>query len=111
MNKASTRPARSEPNVAAVPARPTAPRPVSARATAAAIRELPLRVATEEALGNYFASLEGHRPGRLYDLVLREVEEPLFSGVPKETQMRPIIARRLTESLEKDRLEEENWER
>ena len=52
MNKASTRPARSEPNVAAVPARPTAPRPVSARATAAAIRELPLRVATEEELSH-----------------------------------------------------------
>ncbi len=79
MNKASTRPARSEPIAAA--ARPAAPRPVSSRATAAAIREMPLRVATEEALGNYFASLEGHRPGRLYDLVLREVEGPLFRAV------------------------------
>jgi len=81
MNKASTRPARSEPIAAAAPARPVAPRPVSARVTAAAIRELPLRVATEEALGNYFATLEGHRPGRLYDLVLREVEEPMFRAV------------------------------
>lgn len=84
MNKASTRPTRSEPMAAA--ARSAAPRldappPVSSRATAAAIREMPLRVATEEALGNYFASLEGHRPGRLYDLVLREVEEPLFRAV------------------------------
>jgi Fis family transcriptional regulator len=81
MNKASTRPARSEPVAAAAPVRPAASRPVSARVTAAAIRELPLRVATEEALANYFASLEGHRPGRLYDLVLREVEEPLFRAV------------------------------
>jgi Fis family transcriptional regulator, factor for inversion stimulation protein len=89
MNKASTRPTRSEPVTAT--ARPAAPqpdaarllpsRPVSSRATATAIREMPLRVATQEALGNYFASLEGHRPGRLYDLVLREVEEPLFRAV------------------------------
>ena len=73
-SRASARPERSEPA-------PGPPRLVPSRVTAAAIRELPLRVATEEALGNYFASLEGHRPGRLYDLVLREVEEPLFRAV------------------------------
>jgi Fis family transcriptional regulator len=36
---------------------------------------------TEQALDSYFTSLNGHRPGRLYDLVLREVEEPLFRTV------------------------------
>ncbi len=45
------------------------------------------------------------------EMMKEEVEEPLFSGVPKETQLRPIIARRLAEGLEKDRLEEEIWER
>ncbi len=41
----------------------------------------PLRHATEEALANYFKSLNGHRPGDLYVLVLREVELPLFRAV------------------------------
>jgi Fis family transcriptional regulator len=36
---------------------------------------------TEQALDTYFTSLNGHAPGRLYDLVLREVEEPLFRTV------------------------------
>jgi Fis family transcriptional regulator len=44
-------------------------------------KELPLRSHTERALSEYFASLNGHRPARLYDLVLREVEEPLFRAV------------------------------
>jgi len=44
-------------------------------------KELPLRTHTERALNEYFASLNGHRPARLYDLVLREVEEPLFRTV------------------------------
>jgi Fis family transcriptional regulator len=44
-------------------------------------KDLPLRTHTERALNEYFASLNGHRPARLYDLVLREVEEPLFRTV------------------------------
>ncbi len=44
-------------------------------------RELPLRTHTERALHDYFASLNGHRPAHLYDLVLREVEEPLLKAV------------------------------
>jgi len=43
--------------------------------------ELPLRSHAERALTDYFASLNGHRPAQLYDLVLREVEEPLFRAV------------------------------
>jgi Fis family transcriptional regulator, factor for inversion stimulation protein len=42
---------------------------------------LPLRNHAERALSDYFANLNGHRPARLYDLVLREVEEPLFRTV------------------------------
>ena len=44
-------------------------------------KELPLRNHTERVLSDYFSSLNGHRPARLYDLVLREVEEPLFRAV------------------------------
>jgi Fis family transcriptional regulator, factor for inversion stimulation protein len=36
-----------------------------------------LRDHAERALTDYFANLNGHRPAHLYDLVLREVEEPL----------------------------------
>jgi Fis family transcriptional regulator, factor for inversion stimulation protein len=43
--------------------------------------ELPLRDHAERALSDYFANLNGHRPARLYDLVMREVEEPLFRTV------------------------------
>jgi Fis family transcriptional regulator, factor for inversion stimulation protein len=43
--------------------------------------ELPLRNHAERALTDYFASLNGHRPAQLYDMVLREVEEPLFRAV------------------------------
>jgi Fis family transcriptional regulator len=44
-------------------------------------RGIPLRSLTQQALGDYFANLNGHAPGRLYDLVMREVEEPLFRAV------------------------------
>ena len=44
-------------------------------------RSVPLRTHTELALDNYFTSLNGHAPGHLYDLVMREVEEPLFRAV------------------------------
>jgi Fis family transcriptional regulator len=44
-------------------------------------RSIPLRSMTELALDSYFTSLNGHAPGHLYDLVMREVEEPLFRAV------------------------------
>jgi Fis family transcriptional regulator len=44
-------------------------------------RGIPLRTVTAEALDSYFSTLNGHKPGQLYDLVLREVEEPLFKAV------------------------------
>jgi Fis family transcriptional regulator len=50
-------------------------------ATTPAGRSIPLRSMTEQALDSYFTSLNGHAPGRLYDLVMREVEEPLFRAV------------------------------
>lgn len=41
----------------------------------------PLRKHTEEALNRYFKSLNGDRPGDLYEFVMGEVEEPLFKAV------------------------------
>ncbi len=41
----------------------------------------PLRDSTREALDTYFATLNGHDPGELYELVLAEVEQPLFKAV------------------------------
>jgi len=41
---------------------------------------------TEEALDQYFATLNGDRPGDLYDLVIGEVERPLFKAVMDYTQ-------------------------
>ena len=50
-------------------------------ATPQAGRSVPLRSHAEQALDSYFASLNGHAPGHLYELVMREVEEPLFRAV------------------------------
>jgi len=47
---------------------------------------IPLCKHTEEALDQYFASLNGDRPGELYDLVIGEVERPLFEAVMDYTQ-------------------------
>ncbi|HEU4529613.1 MAG TPA: helix-turn-helix domain-containing protein [Steroidobacteraceae bacterium] len=46
-----------------------------------ASRDITLRVHAEDALHTYFANLNGHRPAELYDLFMREVEEPLFKAV------------------------------
>lgn len=46
----------------------------------------PLREHTEDALDQYFETLNGDRPGDLYDMVLGEVEEPLFRAVMDYTQ-------------------------
>ena len=41
----------------------------------------PLHKHTEDALQQYFRNLNGDRPGDLYDLVIGEVERPLFKAV------------------------------
>jgi Fis family transcriptional regulator len=49
-------------------------------------RGVPLRSQAEEALQSYFETLNGHKPAHLYDLVMREVEEPLFKVVMDHVQ-------------------------
>ncbi len=46
----------------------------------------PLCKHTEDALDQYFNTLNGDRPGDLYDLVIGEVERPLFKAVMDYTQ-------------------------
>jgi Fis family transcriptional regulator len=45
------------------------------------VRSKPLSALTGEALDGYFSQLNGHKPGDLYQLVLAEVEKPLFETV------------------------------
>jgi len=45
-----------------------------------------LRAHAELTLRAYFESLNGHRPSGLYQLVIREVEEPLFRAVLDYTE-------------------------
>src|SRR5271156_7242865 len=47
---------------------------------------VPLRTQAEEALQCYFETLNGHKPAHLYELVIREVEEPLFKVVMSHVQ-------------------------
>jgi len=42
---------------------------------------VPLRTQTAQALQIYFSHLDGDHPRRLYNMVMREVEEPLFRAV------------------------------
>lgn len=56
------------------------------------VRIRPLRDYTEEALQKYFGDLNGHRPGDLYELVLGEVEEPLFKTVLDYTKGNQSVA-------------------
>jgi Fis family transcriptional regulator, factor for inversion stimulation protein len=45
------------------------------------VRNKPLSRLTDEALDCYFTNLNGHKPGDLYQLVMGEVEKPLFRAV------------------------------
>jgi Fis family transcriptional regulator len=47
----------------------------------ASTKSKPLHKHTEDALKQYFRKLNGDRPGDLYDLVIGEVERPLFKAV------------------------------
>ena len=45
------------------------------------VRNKPLSALTDEALTGYLKSLNGHKPAELYQLVMGEVEKPLFRTV------------------------------
>lgn len=47
----------------------------------AGTRNKPLGALTDEALRGYLKSLNGHKPAELYQLVMGEVEKPLFRTI------------------------------
>lgn len=49
-------------------------------------RKQPLSSAIQIALSCYFRDLDGHTPGNLYDMVLQEVERPLFEAVMRHAR-------------------------
>ncbi len=49
-------------------------------------RKKPLGSAVQTALTCYFQDLDGHAPGNLYDMVISEVERPLFEAVMQHTR-------------------------
>ncbi len=46
----------------------------------------PLRNCVEDAMQSYFKQLEGHATNDLYQMVLNEIEEPLFRSVLEYTK-------------------------
>lgn len=56
------------------------------------VRNKPLRNLTEDALRSYLKTLNGHKPAALYDLVIGEVEPPLFRTVMDYTQGNQTLA-------------------
>jgi Fis family transcriptional regulator len=57
----------------------------TSKAATVAVRSKTLSALTGEALDGYFNKLNGHKPGDLYQLVLGEVEKPLFTAVLEYT--------------------------
>lgn len=47
---------------------------------------LPLNKCVREALEDYFDHLDGHKATNLYNLVLEEIEQPLFKSVMKHAK-------------------------
>jgi Fis family transcriptional regulator len=54
---------------------------IASHAAHVAVRTKPLSSLTDECLHSYFESLNGHKPGDLYQLVIGEVEKPLLRAV------------------------------
>jgi len=48
-------------------------------------KDRPVNGCVRKALDKYFADLDGHAPGNLYQLVLAEVEKPLLEKVIQHT--------------------------
>lgn len=49
-------------------------------------RKQPLRTAANVSVSNYLADLDGHQPGNLYDMMLGELEQGVFSAVLEHTR-------------------------
>jgi Fis family transcriptional regulator len=57
------------------------------------LKKITLQNHVQQTLDDYFANLEGHNPPpNFYDLVLQEMEAPLFKAVLKHTNNNQSIA-------------------
>ena len=54
--------------------------------TQATRQMIPLNKCVREALEEYFEKLDGHKVTNLYEMVLKEIELPLFKEVMKNTK-------------------------
>jgi Fis family transcriptional regulator len=57
----------------------------TSKAAKVGVKKRTLSAMTGEALDGYFEKLNGHKPGDLYQLVIGQVEKPLFSAVLEYT--------------------------
>ena len=64
---------------------PVSPGMSGKRATARSRQKEPLRAAVRDALAHYFEQLDGTAPNDLYQLVMQQVEQPLFEVVMQHT--------------------------
>lgn len=55
----------------------------------------PLSACVRRALDGYFAQLSGHDATNLYDMVLEEIERPMFETVLRHTRGNQVKAARL----------------
>jgi len=67
--------------VATKPSKKKSRKKNSAKPAKVGVKNRTLSAMTGEALDGYFRKLNGHKPGDLYQLVLGEVEKPLFIAV------------------------------
>ena len=68
-------------NVAKSTSKKKKPKKSATKTGKVGVRNRSLSALTGEALDGYFNKLNGHKPGDLYQLVLGEVEKPLFKAV------------------------------
>ena len=64
---------------------PISPGMSANRAKARSRQKEPLRAAVRDALAHYFEQLDGTAPNDLYQLVMHQVEQPLFEVVIRHT--------------------------
>ncbi|HEX9627733.1 MAG TPA: helix-turn-helix domain-containing protein [Acidiferrobacterales bacterium] len=58
-------------------------------------RKGPLAICVKSAIDRYFNDLNGEKPGRLYEMVIAEVERPLLEAVMREARSNQCKAARM----------------
>jgi len=69
--------------------------PASVGMTPEPLSPVSLKIQVEQALEGFFNALDGHLPVDLYQLVIREVEEPLLRKTLQHTQHNQVKAAQL----------------